>query len=114
MNINDVLLKGNLARDPEVKTVSPRGKQTTVCNITLAVSRNYQKQDGEWKKDVVFVPCEVWDSGAVTLAEKCCKGDLLLVKGLLKSESWEVEGKKHSRIKVRINQFELLPRIIND
>lgn len=114
MNINDVMLKGNLTADPEVRNIEVKGKPTSVCNVTLAVTRRFPLQNNEWGEETVFVPCEVWDTGAISLGEKCVKGDLLLVRGILKSERWEVEGQKRSRLKVRVSKFELIPRVKRD
>ena len=60
MNIN--ILRGNLARDPEVRSVNTNnGKKTTsVVNFTIAVSREYTKASGERDKITTFVPCEAW------------------------------------------------------
>jgi len=107
--MNKVILLGNLTADPEVKVVNS-GKQTTVANFTLAVSRVYTKANGERDKDTTFVSCEAWDTGAETIGQYCKKGDPLLVEGSLKMEQWEKDGQKHSRLKVRVSNFHLLWR----
>lgn len=101
-NLNRVIQLGNLTRDPEIKSI---GEKTQVANFTLAVSRNFKKQNGEWGKETIFVPCEAWDSGAETLAQQYKKGDQLLVEGALKVDEWEKDGQKHSRMKVRVTNF---------
>ena len=67
MNIN--ILRGNLARDPEMRVVNTGGKQTSVVNFTVAVSREYTKANGERDKVTTFVPCEAWDSGAEIIGQ---------------------------------------------
>jgi len=109
--MNYVALKGNVTRDPEIKVLNINGKSVTVCNFTLAVSRKFKKANGDTEQDTTFVSCEVWDTGAEILGKYVVKGDPLLIEGTLKTESWEdKEGKKISRLKVRVNNFDLLYR----
>lgn len=102
MNDNVVLIKGNLTRDPEVK-YTPSG--TAVANFSIAVNGREYEKNGEKVRDVTFVDCEAWDSGAESLAE-LKKGDKVGVEGELKMNSWEdAEGNKRSKLTVRCNQF---------
>lgn len=109
MNIN--ILRGNLARDPEVRTVTTGGKQTSVVNFTIAVSREYVKTNGEKDKITTFVPCEAWDTGAEIIGESFKKGDLVLVEGSLRNDSWEKDGVKHNSLKVRVNNFSKITKL---
>lgn len=108
--MNLVVLRGNLARDPELRTVSPSGRTTSVVNFTLATSREFTKQNGESDKITTFVQCEAWDTGAEAIAETLKKGDLVMVEGSLRNDSWEKDGVKHSTMKVRVNNFAKLTR----
>lgn len=108
--MNKVFLKGNLTRDPEVKLVTINDKQVKVTNFTIAVSRSFKKANGEKDQDTTFVNCEAWDSGADFISKYIVKGDPILVEGSLKLESWEKDGQKLSRIKVRVSNFEKLNR----
>ena len=103
--MNLVILKGNLARDPELRTVNPGGRQTSVVNFTLATSREFTKANGDMDKVTTFVQCEAWDTGAEAIAESLSKGDLVMVEGSLRNDSWEKDGVKHSTMKVRVNNF---------
>lgn len=109
--MNITLLKGNLARDPELRVVNTSGKQTSVVNFTIAVSREYTKASGEKDKITSFINCEAWDSGAETIAESLKKGDLVMVEGSLRNDSWEKDGVKHSSLKVRVNNFSKITKL---
>jgi single-strand DNA-binding protein len=109
--MNITLLKGNLARDPELRTVSTSGKQTSVVNFTVATSREYTKANGEKDKITSFINCEAWDSGADVIASSFKKGDLVLIEGSLRNDSWEKDGVKHSTLKVRVNNFSKITRL---
>lgn len=111
--MNIVILKGNLTRDPEARSVQVAERATIVTNFTLAVNRHYKRADGTRDKETTFVDCEAWDTGAETISKYVKKGDPLLVRGGLKLDTWEVDGQKRSRIKVRVTEFELLYRSSN-
>lgn len=101
--MNIVILRGNLARDPELRTVGE--KQVSVVNFTVATSREFTKANGTQDKITSFIQCEAWDSGAETIASTLKKGDLVMVEGSLRNDSWEKDGVKHSTLKVRVNNF---------
>lgn len=108
--MNLVILRGNLARDPELRTVNSNSRSTSVVNFTIATSREFTKQNGETDKITTFVQCEAWDSGAEAIADSLKKGDLVMVEGSLRNDSWEKDGVKHSTLKVRVNNFAKLSR----
>jgi single-strand DNA-binding protein len=103
--MNIVMLRGNLARDPEMRTVGSGDRQTSVVNFTIATSREFTKSNGTQDKITSFIQCEAWDSGAEAIATSFKKGDLVMVEGSLRNDSWEKDGVKHSTLKVRVNNF---------
>ena len=108
--MNLVIIRGNLARDPEIRTVSTGGRETSVVNFTIATSREFTKANGETDKITTFVQCEAWDTGAQAIADSLAKGDLVMVEGSLRNDSWEKDGVKHSTLKVRVNNFAKINR----
>jgi single-strand DNA-binding protein len=109
--MNIIILKGNLARDPELRAISTGGKQTFVVNFTVAVSREYVKSNGDKDKITTFVPCEAWDSGAEIIGESFKKGDPVMIEGSLRNDSWEKDGVKHNSLKVRVNNFSKITKL---
>lgn len=109
--MNITILRGNLARDPELRVVNTGGKQTSVVNFTVAVSREYTKASGDKDKVTSFINCEAWDSGAEIIGSSFKKGDLVLVEGSLRNDSWEKDGVKHSSLKVRVNNFSKITKL---
>jgi single-strand DNA-binding protein len=103
--MNITMLRGNLARDPELRVVGSGDRQTAVVNFTVAVSREFTKADGTQDKVTSFIPCEAWDSGAEAIASSFKKGDLVMIEGSLRNDSWEKDGVKHSTLKIRVNNF---------
>ena len=99
------MIRGNLARDPELRSVGSGEKSTSVVNFTIATSREFTKANGEQDKVTSFIQCEAWDSAAEAIASSFKKGDLMMVEGSLRNDSWEKDGVKHSTLKVRVNNF---------
>src|ERR1700688_4663586 len=56
-SFNKVILLGNLTRDPEVR-YTPKG--SAVCDLGLAVNRNYTLDNGEKREEVTFVDVVLW------------------------------------------------------
>jgi single-strand DNA-binding protein len=79
------VLVGRLVADPEVKGL----EEKSVSNITIAIPRLYKNSDGEYDTD--FVDCELWNSIANNTAEYCKKGDIVGVKGRIKTELYHKE-----------------------
>ena len=109
--MNIVILRGNLTRDPELRNINGSDKKTSVVNFTVAVSREFSRANGSKDKVTSFISCEAWDSGAETIAASFKKGDLVLVEGTLRNDSWEKDGVKHNTLKVRVNNFSKITKI---
>lgn len=79
LTCNNVILIGNLGRDPELK-YTQSGKAVT----SFSVAVNRQGGDGV---DWVNVVC--WGKLAEAVANYCAKGQMVLVEGSLQSRSYE-------------------------
>ena len=102
--LNNVVLVGRLVADPELKEVGKEGK---VVNFTVAVQRSYKNADGEYEAD--FINCNVWNNIAENMKEYCHKGDVIGVKGILQSSSYEdKEGNKRYKTEVRVDKVTFL------
>lgn len=107
--VNKVLLSGRLTRDPELR-YTPSG--TAVTSFSIASSRSYRGQDGEWKQAVAYVNAVAWDKQAVLINEYLKKGSAVFLEGRLNSRSWETdEGQKRSVLEVRAERVQFLDRI---
>ena len=109
--MNIVLLRGNLTRDPDLRTVSTGDKQTSVVSFTVAVSKDFTRANGTKDKVVSYIQCEAWDSGAEIIGSSFKKGDLVMIEGTLRNDSWEKDGVKHSTLKVRVNNFSKITKL---
>ena len=87
--LNQVVVVGRLVKDLEVKKLESDKK---VCELTLAVQREFKNYDGEY--DVDFIKCQLWDSLAESCASYARKGNMLAVKGRLSVKKTEVKDTK--------------------
>ena len=101
---NKVILIGRLTRDPEMKLIG----ETNVGKFSLAVGSSYKKNN-EKIDETSFFDCEVWGKLADVLGQYAKKGKQICVEGKLKQETWDgQDGKKNSKVKVRVENFQLL------
>lgn len=96
-SFNQVILMGNLTRDPELKAI-PSGQ--SVVSFSLALNRSYKDQSGEWKEATDYVDVTAWGPLAERVAQYCQKGKQVLVNGRIQSRSWEQDGQKRSKVEV--------------
>lgn len=103
---NDYRFEGTFVNDPKFTTypTTRNGitKENSVVRFTLAVPGG---KDGE-SKEVTFIPCEAWDSGA-TLLSKFQKGDKIACIGIMRNNKWlDKETQEERRELVcRISRF---------
>jgi len=108
VNVNRVILGGNLTRDPEMR-FTPAG--TAVTNLGLAVNRQYTTKEGEQRKETCFVTVVTWGKQAQSCQEHLRKGSPILIEGRLQFRSWESADKeKRSVIEVTAERVHFLGR----
>ena len=82
--MNQIILIGNLTRDPELR-YTPEG--TPVASFTVAVNRSFVNREGEREAD--FIPIVVWRKRAETCAEYLMKGSQVAIDGRLQVRTYE-------------------------
>jgi single-strand DNA-binding protein len=103
--MNTVILKGNLARDPELR-FTPQG--TAMCGFDIAINRKWNDANGQLKEEVGFFKCEAWGKTSEVICEYFKKGRPILIQGRLKQDQWEdkATGAKRSAVKVVVDRFD--------
>ena len=101
---NQVLLIGNLTRDPELRDTQGGSK---VCGFGLAVNRKF-KSGNSLKEEVCFVDITTWADLAENCARYIKKGSLVFVDGRLSFQSWDDNGKKRSKLEVVAKNVQFL------
>ena len=107
MNLNKVLLIGNITRDPELKAL-PSG--TKVVNFSIATNRVWKDKDGSKKEEASFHNIVGFGKQAETIAQYVKKGQTLYVEGRLVTRTWEKDGKKVYKTEIVLENFQFGPK----
>lgn len=105
MNYNKVILLGNLTRDPKMSYLP---SQTAVVEFGLAINRQWTGKDGQAQKEVCFVDCKAFSKMAENINKYCKQGTPLMIDGRLTLDQWEKDGKKYSRLRVTVENFQFV------
>jgi single-strand DNA-binding protein len=103
--VNKVILIGNLGKDPELKQFEG---DNLVANVTLATTESYKDKQGNKVENTEWHDLEIWGQQARIAEQYLKKGSQLYVEGKIKTEKWEKDGQKHSRVKIRVTSFTML------
>lgn len=106
-SFNQVLLMGNVTRDPQLKELP---NKSVVAEFGLACNRKYKTAEGEEREDVTFVECAAFGKQAEVITQYVQKGKPLFVQGRLKYDTWEDKhgGGKRSKLSVIVEQFQFV------
>jgi len=80
--LNQVLLVGRLAKDPEIIETNSKKR----ASVVLAVPRNFKNSDGIYETD--FIRVTLWNAVALNTKEYCKTGDMVAIKGRLQANSY--------------------------
>ncbi|HJT80064.1 MAG TPA: single-stranded DNA-binding protein [Chthoniobacterales bacterium] len=98
-SFNKVLLLGNLTRDPEIR-YTPKG--SAVCDLGIAVNRQYTLENGERREEVTYVDVVLWARLAEIAAEYLKKGRPVFIEGRLQLDTWDDKQSGQKRSKLRV------------
>lgn len=85
--MNIVHLIGNLARDPEFRSLSEGKRVASLRLLTETKSKGKKYTEGH--------TISVYNQGLVKLIEQYCgKGDKIFISGEIRNKSWEQDGEK--------------------
>ncbi len=104
-SFNQVILMGNLTRDPELRA-TPNGQ--SVCSFSLALNRSYKAADGNWQGVTDYVDIVAWGPLGERVSQYLSKGRPCLVNGRLQSSSWEKDGQKRTKVEVNASDVTFL------
>ena len=107
MNINRVVLTGNLTADPELRAL-PSG--SSVGRLRLAVNtRRKNNQTGEWEEKPNYFNVTVWGAQAENCAQYLAKGRPIAVDGRLEWRSYTTQdGQKREAVEVIADSVQFL------
>src|SRR5437763_9694512 len=106
MNINRVVLTGNLTRDPEL---SATGNGLSICKLGIAVNgRRKNNSTGEWEEKANFFRVTVFGKQADNCYQYLKKGRAIGIDGRLEWSQWEKDGQKRSSVDIIAENVQFL------
>ena len=99
--MNKVILIGRLTKDPELRYAA--GSGTAVCRFTLAVARQFKKDETD------FINCIAFNKPGEAIAQYVTKGRRLAVVGNIRTGSYDgQDGIKRYTTDVIVESFEFI------
>jgi single-strand DNA-binding protein len=107
MNINRVVLTGNLTKDPDVRSTANSGLQ--ICKLRLAVNtRRRNGSTGEWEEKPNYFDVTVFGRQAESCEKFLRKGRAVAIDGRLEWREYEVDGQKRQSVDIIADNVQFL------
>jgi single-strand DNA-binding protein len=112
ININRVLVSGNLTRDPQLHTL-PGGE--VVCNLRVACNTTDHSVAPDRCTDKVnYFDVKVYGAEARSISDRAHKGHPVMVEGRLDWREWEtIEGHPVQSVSILAEVLEPLENVVN-
>jgi single-strand DNA-binding protein len=104
MNVNRVVITGNLTKDPELRSTQ---SGLSICKMRVAVN-NRRKVDGEWTEVPNYFNVTTFGNQAETCANYLAKGRPVGVDGKLSWSEYEKDGDRRESIEILADQIQFL------
>jgi single-strand DNA-binding protein len=106
--MNKAILMGRLGRDPELKRTQAGG---AVVSVSLATNER-EKQGDAWVDVTEWHYVVAFGRTAELMAERCRKGDPVLVDGRMKTRKWQgQDGTERQRTEVVASDVRFLAKM---
>jgi single-strand DNA-binding protein len=106
MNINRVVITGNLTRDPELRST---GTGLTVCKLGIACNtRRKNSATGDWEEKPNFFRVTVFGAQADNCGKYLVKGRPVAIDGRLEWSQYEQDGVKRESIDIIADSVQFL------
>lgn len=103
--MNKVVLVGRLTKDPELRFTANKG--TAITRFTLAVNRDYKKEDGTQEAD--FINCIAYSKRAEIIAQYLTKGKRFSIAGNIRTGSYDAQdGTRRYTTYVVVDGFDFI------
>jgi single-strand DNA-binding protein len=107
MNINRVVLTGNLTRDPDLRSNPATG--LSICKLGIAVNgRRKNSETGNWEEKANFFRVTVFGRQAESCGQYLRKGRPVAIDGRLEWSQYEREGQTRESIDIIADNVQFL------
>ncbi len=105
--MNKVFLIGRLTRDPELRYTTT---QAAVANFSIAVDRNFRREDGTQETD--FINIEVWNKAAENVNKYLKKGSQVAIDGSIRMDRFnDKDGNARTTYRVVATNVQFLSKV---
>jgi single-strand DNA-binding protein len=106
MNINRVIVTGNLTHDPELRSTS--GGQS-VCSLRIAVNGRRRNASGEWEDKPNYFNVTVWGAQGENCQRFLSKGRPVAIDGRLDWREYETrDGQRRQTVDIIADSVQFL------
>jgi single-strand DNA-binding protein len=106
MNINRVVLTGNLTRDPDLRS-TPSG--LSICKLGVACNtRRKNSSTGGWEEKPNYFRVTVFGAQADNCGQYLKKGRAVAIDGRLEWSQYEVDGQKRESVDIIADSVQFL------
>jgi single-strand DNA-binding protein len=107
MNINRVVLTGNLTKDTDMRSTPESG--LSICKLRLAVNtRRKNNATGNWEEKPNYFDVTVFGRQAESCGQYLHKGRPVAIDGRLDWREYEVEGQKRQSVDIIAENVQFL------
>lgn len=103
-DINFVSILGRLTRDVELKYTTTG---VAIGGLSIACNRSVKKGDN-WETEVSYFDATIYGRMAEGLKPYLTKGKMVGIIGHLKQDRWEKNGQKFSKLRIEVEELQLL------
>lgn len=103
MNLNKVMLIGNLTRDPELRQTK---SGINVSSFSIATNRKWTAKDGTKQEEVEFHNIVAWAKTAELITQYMKKGSGIFIEGRLQTRTYEKDGIKRYSTEVVVENMQ--------
>lgn len=108
MNLNRVILIGNMTRDPELRTL-PSGQP--VASFGLATNRMWKGKDGSQQKHTEFHNIVMFGRLAEIAQQYLKRGASIMIEGRIQTRSWQgQDGTKKYKTEIVTENMQMGPK----
>lgn len=108
MNVNRVLITGNLTADPEIRQLR---SGNSLCRLRIACNTRRRQADGSWGEKPNYFDVVVWGPQGEAARRSLSKGSGVAVDGRLEWREWTAEsGEKRQAVEIVAENLQFLER----
>jgi single-strand DNA-binding protein len=109
MNINHIIISGNLVANP---TLRETNSGTSFTSVTIANNEFFKDDGGDRQQITTFVDVIVWGKSGENFASLAKKGQEIIIEGQLRRNDWESE-ERHSKHFVKAESWQFTQVKVN-